>query len=232
MKISKKKKKVNHGIDPIVNLVMAVSHILVDNDFRIRKKENKKLYRSALKETVAKGFIRTHAFVTNWLLELYELGEISPVTFHDIMEKLPWAWDKTREYFDSLEDIDIMQQYSRDSRGRKTCTLVIDGKNKARQVENLTCYYKKYEEESQKSFNDVRKEYLKYYGKLYEWFSKNAETEKISSKVKQVTNSKIDKFISNIVTIIGKAKKKELGFNLMQFLKQNPLLIYSLERID
>ena len=231
MKISKKKKKVNHGMDPIVNLVMAVSHILVDNDFRIRKKENKKLYRSALKETVAKGFIRTHAFITNWLLELYKLGEISPVTFHYMIDKLPWAWDTTQEYFDSLEEIDVVQ-YSRDSCGRKTCTLVIDGKYKARQVENLTCFYKKYEEESQKSFIDIRKEYLKYYGKLYEWFSKNAETEKISSKVTQVTNNKTDKFISNIVTIIGKSKKKELGFNLMQFLKQNPLLIYSLERIE
>jgi len=222
---------VNHGIDPTVNLVMMVSHILVDNDFRIRKKENKKLYRSALKETVTKGFIRTHAFIINWLLELYELGEISPVTFHNIMEKLPWSWDKTREYFDSLEENNIIQ-YSRDSCGRKTCTLVIKGKNKTRQVENLTNFYKKYEEKSQIPFNDVRNEYLNYYGKLYEWFSKKTEMGKMSSKVKQATSDKTDKFISNIVAIIGKSKKKELESDLLQFLKENPLLIYSLERID
>ena len=129
------------------------------------------------------------------------------------------------------QEIDIIQ-YSRDSCGRKTCTLIIEGKHKARQVENLTCYYKKYEEKSRIPFNDVRKEYLNYYGKLYVWFNKNTETEKMSSKVTQATSSKIEEFISNIVANIGKSKKKELGFNLMQFLKQNPLLIYSLERID
>ncbi len=229
MKVTEKKKKVNHGNDPIVNLVMAVSHVLVDNDYRIRKKKNKKLYRLALKETVAKGFIRTHAFIINWLLELFELGEISPITFHDIKEKLPWSWDKTREYFDSLEEINIAQ-YSRDSCGRKTCTLVIDGKYKAKQVENLTCYYKK-SECSQLSITDVRKEYLNYYGKLYEWFSKNAEIDKISSKVTQAASNKTDKFTLDLVNIIGKAKKNGLESDLLQFLKENPLLIYSLERV-
>lgn len=195
----------NQSNDPIVKLVMAVSHVLVDNDFRIRKKENRKLFRSALKETLSKGFIRTHAFVNNWLLELFELGEISPATFHDIMKELPWSWDKTREYFDSLEEIDIIW-YSRDSCGRKSCTLVIDGKYTARQVENLICCYKKYEENSKMSFTDVRKEYLNYYGKLYERFSKNAETEKMSSKVNQATSNKIDKFIFDLINILGKEK--------------------------
>jgi len=230
VKVTKKKKKVNQSNDPIVKLVMTVSHVLVDNDFRIRKKENRKLFRSALKETVAKGFIRTHAFVNNWLLDLFELGEISPATFHDIMKEMPWSWDKTREYIDSLEEIDIVQ-YSRDSRGRKTCTLVMDGKHKVRQVENLICYYKKSEEHSQMSFIDVRRDYLDYYGKLSEWFSKKTETEKMALKVTQAASNKTDKFIWDLVKIIGKAKKKGLETDLLQFLKENPLLIYSLERV-
>ena len=146
------------------------------------------------------------------------------------MEKLPWSWDKTREYLDSLEEIDIVQ-YSRDSCGRKICTLVTDGKNRARQVENLICYYKKSEEYSQMSFTDVRRDYLDYYGKLYEWLSKKTETEKMSSKVTQAASNKTDKFIWDLVKIIGKAKKNGLESDLLQFLKENPLLIYSLERV-
>ncbi len=222
-------KKRNHKNDPIVTLNLALATILVDNDFRIRKNKNKKLYRTTIKEFAAKGFIRTHAFITNWLFELFEYGEITSLTFHEIMEKLPWSWDKTREYFDYLEEIGIVQ-YSRDSSGRKVCILTVDEDYKARQVENLVYLYKKYGAHSQVTISDARKEYLRYNKKLNEWQCKNKKVEKMSTEITQATSSKIDKFIFDVTNIISIAEKNELELNLLTFLKKNPLLIYSLKR--
>jgi hypothetical protein len=223
------KKKANHGDEPIMDLILAITSTSWDKDYRIRKKSNRKKYRAALKKLVTKGFIRTHAFINNWLLELFESGEISTLTFHDIIEKLPWSWDKTSEYFDSLEETGMVQ-YSWDSLGRKTCTLITDVKGRIRQVENMICFYKKYEDHFQMSFFDARKDCFNYHEKLTEWFSKSKELNKISTTVTPVPSSKMDKFIYNLVNLICRSKKEELESELLHFLKQKPLLIYSLER--
>lgn len=228
MKVSMKK-KVNLQNNPTIALNGAIATILIDNDFRIRKKKNRKLYRLTIKEIVAKGYIRTHAFATNWLMGLFEYGEITSLTFHEIMEKLPWSWDKTREYFDSLEEIGIVQ-FSRDSFGRKICILTIDKEIRSKQVENLVNLYKKNETHSRVTFSEARKEYLKYYEKLNEWYCKNANVGKMSSKVTQTISNKVDKFIFDVTNIISKAREKELRINLLKFLKRNPLLIHSLKR--
>ncbi len=224
-----KKNSVENNSDPIRTLNGAIVEILADDDIRIRKKKNIVRYKLVLEEVIAKGFIRTHAIVTNWLLELFEYGELRSLTFHELMEKLPWSWDKTREYFDSLEEIGIVQ-YSRDSQGRKICILTIDNKYRVRQIKNLLEFYKRNGIDSRITISEVRKEYTKYGRKLNEWFCKKHDVKKLSTKITQASSSTVEKFIHNIFNIINRSEEKELKVNLLVFLKENPLLIHSLKR--
>ncbi len=224
-----KKNNVENNSDPIRILNGAIIEILTDDDIRIRKKKNIVRYKLALEEVVAKGFIRTHAIVTNWLLELFKYGELRSLTFHELKEKLPWSWDKTREYFDSLEEISIVN-YSRDSQGRKTCSLTIDNEYRARQIKKLLEFYKRSGIDSRITISEIRKEYTKYGRKLNEWFCKKHDVKKLSIKITQASSSTVEKFIHDITNIITRSEEKELKVNLLEFLKKNPLLIRSLKR--
>ena len=217
--------------DSLRDLNRVIALILVDGDSRIRIMENRLNYRSVLHKVVSKGFIRTHAIVTNWLIELFENGETTSLTFHEIMDKLPWSWDTTREYFDSLEEEGIVQ-YSRDSQGRKICTLTIESESRAKQIDNLLKFSKRNETHSLNTISEARKEFAKYNTKLNEWFCMNYKMNDLSSQIKQAPLSTVEKFIETITKIINISKEEDLRLNLLDFLKQYPLLLYSIRKVE
>ena len=213
----------------IRNLNALLSIFSSVDDFRICREKHRTRYREVIKAIVAKGFIRTHAHIANWVQEIVENGELTALTFHEIVEKSPWEWDKTSEYFDRLEEEGIIQ-YFRDSQGRKMCCLNIDDQKRNRQINNLLVFYKEKKEDALNNFQKSRKFSFEYNKKLCEWQQMRSKIEQLKPKINQATSSSVKKFISNIAKILNNSTEEDLEDNLLDFLKRNPLMIYSIER--
>jgi len=215
--------------NPVRMLNETIARILTDNDHRIRMKKSRDEFKKTLQIVVGNGFIRTHAIITNWVIELFEQGEVSTKTFHELIEQLPWGWDTTREYIDSLKELGIIR-YSRDSQGRKICTLNLEEKTKTKQLMNLVEFYKQNGLVEKMNIKDTRNDYTKYYQKLHEWFSKKQIIEQYSKKIKQAPTSTVDRFKHKVITFICGSKEDELRKNLLEYIREQPLLLRSLER--
>ena len=214
------------AIDPIVNLNRIISKLLIKGDNRIRNKKNREEFRNVLQEVASKGFIRTHAFITNSLLELFNQGEISTKTIHDIVKQLPWSWDKTKVYLDSLEQLGMIKYY-RDSEGKKTCSLAIDKGNRTRQLTNLLESFKR-NIDVEKVTREIQKVTFNYNLQLSKWYSKQKKKQQ-AENIKQVESSKIESLINDITSIICNTKKDARPARLLELVKKQPLLIRSLE---
>jgi len=211
-------------LDSMDELNLVLSELLVDGDTRIRKKENIEKFRKALQAVTSKGYIRTHALITNWLLELFKQGEVSSKTAHEIVEELPWSWDQATKYLNSLEKAGIVES-SRDSHGYKIYSLILKNEKRSKQITNLIEYYKR---------NDLAKDekvenQIEYFTKLAEWNNKQ-KIVKQAKNIKQVGPSETEKFIHELTSLITNTNEEDLPRQLLIFLKKRPLLIRSIER--
>lgn len=217
--------------DSIRILNGTIAKILVDNDLRIRKRQNREDFKKILQIVVEYGFIRTHTIIANWLIELFEQGEVSTKTFHELIKDLPWSWDTTKEYIDSLKQLGIIR-YSRDSQGRKVCSLNLEKETIAKQLMNLVEFYKRKGLVEIMKIMNARGHYIRYYSKLSEWFNKKTTAEQLSKKIIQAPTSTVDRFIHKVTTFICGSKEDELRKNLLELIKKKPLLLRSLERVE
>ncbi|MHA1435795.1 MAG: hypothetical protein ACTSO7_18300 [Candidatus Heimdallarchaeota archaeon] len=211
-------------LDSVDELNLVISELLVDGDIRIRKDKNREKFRKALLAVTSKGYIRTHALITNWLLELFKNGEVSSKTAHEIVEELPWSWDQTVKYLDPLENAGIIKS-SRDSQGYKIYSLILKKEIRSKQLTNLIEYYK----QSGLIKDETPENQSEYFTKLTEWNHKQ-QIVKQAKNLKQLVPSKTEKFIHELTSLITKTNEEDLPKQLLVFLKKRPLLIRSIER--
>ncbi|MBD3190372.1 MAG: hypothetical protein GF308_06995 [Candidatus Heimdallarchaeota archaeon] len=120
------KKKDPFATSCITSLRQQIARLLADSHFPFQDPETKEQVGTLLRKTAAKGFIRTHALLMNWLRELFEEGELKSRPVHELVQELPWGWDQSKKYLDALEANNLIS-YGRDSSGRKTCQLCLPG---------------------------------------------------------------------------------------------------------
>ncbi|MHA1434396.1 MAG: hypothetical protein ACTSO7_11195 [Candidatus Heimdallarchaeota archaeon] len=217
-------KKNYERLNSVDELNLVISELLVDGDIRIRKDKNVEKFRKALLAVTSKGYIRTHALITNWLLELFKHGEVSSKTAHEIVEESPWSWDQTAKYLNSLENAGIIKS-SRDSQGYKIYSLILKKEKRSKQLTNLIEYYK----QSGLTKDEKVENQVEYFTKLTEWNHKQQKI-KQAKNIKQVAPSNIEKFIHELTSLITNTNEEDLHEQLLVFLKKRPLLIRSIER--
>ncbi len=216
--------KTHERLDSVDELNLVISELLVDGDIRIRKDKNREKFRKALLAVTSKGYIRTHALITNWLLELFKKGEVSSKTAHEIVEELPWSWDQTAKYLDSLENAGIIKS-SRDSQGYKIYSLILKKEKRSKQLTNLIEYYK----QNGLAKDETPENQREYFTKLTEWNNKQQKI-KQAKNLKQVSQGETEKFIHELTSLITKTNEEDLPEQLLILLKKRPLLIRSIER--
>lgn len=224
-----KNKRAKESCDSLQKMNRIIGILLEKNDVRIEEEENRLLFKEALREIVSKGFIRTHAILSNMLQTFFENGELSPITFHELVDDLPWNWDITRSNFDSLLEEGLVQ-YSRDSKGQLNCELLVENRFRVRQLDNLQKFYKRENQQPLTTIAELRNSITQYSLRLNEWFKRENQISKLKSEIKQAPSHKLEAFERKLANIIIQSNGEELEATLLTFLKQKPLLQYSLER--
>ena len=213
-----------------------ITHLHLEKDLRVRKKKNQEVTRTLIKEIASKGYVRTHAFVTNLVLDFFSTGEIKQKTQVEITDELPWQWDMTSLYLNSLAQERIIS-FRRNSNSQKVCFLNTEDILKEKpietcQISNLINYYKiKGLENSNIEISEIYSIYLDYYSKLRKLIKLEKNISDLVPKIQLATNTEMDLFINDLTNFYLNRNLKKIDFEgIEQTFNQQPLLIYSLKR--
>ncbi len=221
--------------NPLQNLHEKIIYLIQNKDFKITKEKNQRILSEAIKKIAQNGFLRTHAFLHNWLREFFEEGELTSKSLLNIRSSLPWSWDQTKKYFDALERNKVLI-YSRDSIGKKICTLTItdhlgEGVNSIPTQELRLFYYLKYQKNiPTDEFANLKSRIGNYYSKLENFEQMKSKVEKEKEKFQSTEMNHIKLLAEEIATFYWHNRtKKGIVNDIEEMLVERPTTIFSLE---
>ncbi|MHA1305239.1 MAG: hypothetical protein ACTSPI_16185 [Candidatus Heimdallarchaeaceae archaeon] len=214
----------------IIEINKLLGKLIGVNDLRIKKNENEYIFRTQLKKLAAQGYVRTHALFMNLLFEFFEKGEAQNYTMHELEEQLPWLWDKTNEYLHSLEE-DGLLSFSRNSSGEKICTLNIATSNKkSSQIINLITHYRNKHILNNEGQKEIFRKYSYYHKKMQLIHKQNKRLEQSIKNIKPVSEKALTSFIEDIVVLAASSNGLAFKKQLLELIKQDPLLLKAIKR--
>ncbi len=225
--------------DSFSHFLTTIQYLKETKDYTITKAHNQERLRVAVKELAQKGLIRTHAFYTNWIREIFEHGEITSKTIHEIVGLLPFvSWDQTKKYLDSLTELGLVN-YSRDSIGQKVCflpleKLLVDNKTAIPlQLAGLFEFLKNQKQIPVESLSDIRNALNKYYTKQMKLKSLEKEVEEVKKEISCCKRSAVKELAEKLATLYYNNSNQsydrivdKIKFTLIE---EGPSLIYSLK---
>ncbi len=223
--------------DCIALLHENVAYLLREHDYKLGKKDNQRDLSQVIKTIAQKGFIRTHAFLVNWMSELFEMGELSSKSLHEICSVLPWSWDQSKKYCDALEESGLLI-YSRDATGKKNCCLTLqdffDNKFARISLQELRLFhYLKHQKKMPTSvLVDLKEATRNYYSKLAKYEEKRMKLEKEKKRILPANKQSIEQFAEKIASLYWHSKVgKKTGIlkNIESLLMEEPSLVFSLK---
>ena len=216
--------------DWLIDLNEFVAQLVATNDHRIKKNEHKQRHKVLLEILLEKNIVQTHAFIVNWLGELLTSGELKPKTVQEVISQMPWAWDKSRALLDTKKKEGFLE-FTRDSKGRKICIIrVKDGLQKIKQITNLFNFLKNYSEQTGQLVVDFYKEYRAYNTSLYKWMQNEKALAGKIGRYEPASEEALDELIENIGSLAILDTGREFQKRLLDFIKKEPLLLYSLRK--
>lgn len=214
-----------------------IAYLHREQDYKLVKKDNQRDLSLAIKTIAQKGFIRTHAFLVNWTSELFEKGELSSKSLHEICSALPWSWDQTKKYCDALEENGLLI-YSRDATGKKNCSLTLEDffSNKFARVslQELRLFHcLKHQKKIPKGvLVDLKEATRNYYSKLAKYDEKREELEDEKKRILPADKQSIEHLAEKIASMYWHSKVgKKTGIlkNIESLLMEEPSLVFSLK---
>ncbi len=208
-----------------------------EHDYKLVKKNNHRNLSLVIKTIAQKGFIRTHAFLVNWINELFEMGELSSKSLHEIRSALPWSWDQTKKYCDALEESGLLI-YSRDATGKKNCCLTLEDffNNKFERIslQELRLFHclKHQKKIPKSSLVDLKKATRNYYSKLAKYEEKREKLEGEKKRILPANKRSIEQLAEKIASMYWHSKvgkKKGILKNIESLLMEEPSLVFSLK---
>ena len=216
--------------DWLIDLNEFVAQLVATNDHRIKKNEHKQRHKVLLEILLEKNIVQTHAFIVNWLGELLTSGEMKPKTVQEVISQMPWAWDKSRALLDTKKKEGFLE-FTRDSKGRKICIIRIkDGLQKIKQITSLFNFLKNYSEQTGQLVVDFYKEYKAYNTCLYKWMQNEKALAGKIGRYEPASEEALDELIENIGSLAILDTGREFQKRLLDFIKKEPLLLYSLRK--
>lgn len=207
-------------------------------DYHMVEKGSRMLVGQLIKTIAQKGFLRTHAFIVNWVEELFKEGELSRKSLQKICSELPWSWDQTKKYCDALEK-EGMLTYTRDSTGKKICSLTLEAfflGDKTKHSSQLLrlVYFLKHHRRTlpQKQLAQLK-------GVLTQYYSKVAQLEELKLRIKKAKTWLLpaeEGPLHQLAEEIAKAywfsrdnSTTVIVKRVMKLLAQKPALVFSLQ---